>query len=736
MKKLLSLLLAITMIATMIPVLTLGTVAQAETTPPTSPIQIGSKEVFLDFFNGKEVSQNVLLTADIDLSVDDETPYEITTQIATLCDGVTIDGGGHKVYGFTMKNTGDKQFSIFKANDGSSFTIQNITFGGAGADEIIQYSHASKANGVHSGFLFAAIGTMKNVSIKNVTIYANMANVKDGDGNRWQTHMGMIASQMVVNGTVEFENVKTYGSLDSWGGFSGAIIGNAAFTGSFTMKDCENHCNATGTTELGGFFGRIGVTAATSTDMATFENCVNYGDIETTGNGVGGFAGRLTAEESIGLLIRNCSNYGEIGKAAGVGGLFGYLTSQKGSSDVQIENCINYGDVISSGGKHVGGIIGNLASENGEVTLKNCLNHGEVTGSNTSNMIGGLVGEFVASSSQMPVSILNCANMGAINGGTNMGGILGRAGGAGAFTIENTLNMGAMTGNQNIGAIMAYAYTAGASVSIDGCVNFGSIRDTNGGTPYVGGLVAQAYLNTIPITIQNCLSAGAVTANATNKTYVGHIVGNTVQGADITTGGNYYLPVSGVITDGVGMAFADNALTDIKDAVALYNGTKEGVADSTKAAMETMRNLWGKVISDETNNNLVVLATPEFVGLQNTKIVDNKFDVRLISAIDTAKYSRVGYKITVNTADQIDYFCKTIYTGLNGLVNGTTRTYTADELGGKYVYALTLEDLKDSETYTIQIIPVATDVNGEEDYTGNTYTITYVNGTYSGCVVS
>ena len=268
----------------------------------------------------------------------------------------------------------------------------------------------------------------------------------------------------------------------------------------------------------------------------------------------------------------------------------------------------------------------------------------------------------------------------------------------------------------------------------------GTISTTNG--EMVAGLVAATNTH-VKFTIQNTLSAGPITKSISDAVWdkTGLIAGQVTATDNLESINNYCLKNDQAQVK----VFAKVELNDIQAAVDLYNGktvkngeTEVTVAEATKTAMTTIRGIWGAAILDDSDASapIIVMAKPAYAGVQETAIENGSYKIRLASTIDTAKYSKVGYKIQVNGAAEVTEYCKTVYTGLNGTVDGKLTKYSAEELGGEFVYALNIKDLDATQTYVFKVTPVAVEIDGITEHVGKTYTITYVKGVYSGCTVA
>jgi hypothetical protein len=165
-------------------------------------------------------------------------------------------------------------------------------------------------------------------------------------------------------------------------------------------------------------------------------NCHNNGSV-TGSNNVGGIAGY-----GLNAIILNCDNSGVIsGNGKYVGGIIGYNHATKKPPGT-IANCRNSGNV-SNGKNYVGGIIGYSTTD---ITITNCFNSGNVSGQ---NYIGGVVGHLTSGCLEY------CYNTGSISGestgndGDSTGGLVGCNYG----TVKYCYNIGKVSGKTNAGGV-------------------------------------------------------------------------------------------------------------------------------------------------------------------------------------------------------------------------------------------------------------------------------------------
>ena len=155
------------------------------------------------------------------------------------------------------------------------------------------------------------------------------------------------------------------------------------------------------------------------------------------------------------------------------------------SGGAVVRNVITAGS-ISSTEKYVGGIAGFANTYSGDVTIENCKNTAAVQGGNG---VGGIFG--YCSGSAHSVTITGCANTGTISGTRNSGGICGTL--ENAHFIKNCYNSGAVTGS-NIGGILG---RGAKGVLIENCYNLENISNGN-------AILAFAYKQGNPIEVKNC----------------------------------------------------------------------------------------------------------------------------------------------------------------------------------------------------------------------------------------
>lgn len=311
------------------------------------------------------------------------------------------------------------------------------------------------------------------------------------DGNHC-TVRGIKASGSLF-GTIEtgwLKNLSAYGVV-SGGGTVGGIVGYVANGG--VLENLTSYVTVSGTDTLGGIVGNAENQASTVT------GCVNYGNVTGTSWIVAGIAG------SGGHIVTGCVNYGNITSTNDcVGGIAG-STKNTGS----ITDCYNYGTITARG--KAGGIVGQA---NKPVT--GCVNYGDINGTWA---LGGIVG-FIATDAT--ASITDCVNYGNVSAtSTGIGGIFGilynSATATGNVTINGCVNNGSVSGTWGVGGIAGD--TPG---EISNCINNGTLNAKGD----LGGIVGKAYG-----IVTECTNNGAVVGTQAN---IGGIVGRLHNIAHLT----------------------------------------------------------------------------------------------------------------------------------------------------------------------------------------------------------
>ena len=121
--------------------------------------------------------------------------------------------------------------------------------------------------------------------------------------------------------------------------------------------------------------GRAGGIVTYSLSSLNITNCINYGNIEGSGSGIGGILGYTNAGASKEINIENSCNFGSINfiksgiAYSGAGGIIGL--NQISGTQIELNNCFNVGN-IEGKGRYNGNLIGNAQSAN--IQINHCYN--------------------------------------------------------------------------------------------------------------------------------------------------------------------------------------------------------------------------------------------------------------------------------------------------------------------------------------------------------------------------
>ena len=114
--------------------------------------------------------------------------------------------------------------------------------------------------------------------------------------------------------------------------------------------------------------------------------------------------------------------------------------------------------------------------------------------------------------------------------------------------------------------------------------------------------------------------------------------------------------------------------------------------------------------------------TLNFYGTQVTAVNEGKYSVRFVGTLNSADYSAVG--LLIKTASETyGGCCEKVYTS----IKGNFERYTAEQLGGSYIFAWTIEDIPTGAgNVTFTVTPFL--AVGETVYYGEAKTVTYQAG--------
>ena len=453
------------------------------------------------------------------------------------------------------------------------------------------------------------------------------------------------------------------------------------------------------------------------------------------GVGVSSFARPATGSE---VIVRNLS----IGKSdamisvsssfadSSAGAVFEYANATH-----TIENVTVYANITGSKG-NTGGFAGNIV---GAMTLTNCKFYGSLT-DNNSGRLGGLVGK----ANGAALTMTNCVNYGTVKGSSNTGGFLGEITNSAANVIafRNCVNYGTISSGSSTGGFIGSALNF-MSLTVADCLNAGEIK----GGSHTGGLAG--YYSDTTTDVVRFASIGKMSGNR-----VGGIIGSTVPGtphsnpcvislkdsgliAPITSTGRRSAIIANqtgkapTVSGLVGTDSDSNPLTSIeRTTVTLETGVK-WLREKFPTQLFAMSDDGLSVVIVGSNDTAAVAET-KFLQY---KTGDSGLNIRVLGVLndtDITKYANVGFDLTLKKNGEVKYAevvtADTVYTSILANEENGLTTYTAEDLGATYLYALELLNIPTEGTYTIEVHAFATEIGAATPNYDNLVVITVVNG--------
>ncbi len=406
----------------------------------------------------------------------------------------------------------------------------------------------------------------------------------------------------------------------------------------------------------------------------TIENCT----IDSTSSVYGGWgAGGIIGLARTNVTITRCSNNATVIADLFAGGIVGV------GHTLNVSYCINNGKVMVDNRGHagqnlqVGGIcaiidVGTDAINSADIveTFKYCLNGEDAVLWTASNQT-----DFKS----------------------YQGGILG---------VQN---------NATNKYLFSYCYNLATNTDSNP-EPFKSMRPVdNGGRIKQGAICGQVTVNADKATMEYCRSV-----NAIRYTVEGDLASTYYKNAVDLQNENTANLLAGLVA-------GNGDSGDVKYWTATGNVYGATAAD-IKSSKEYLDIVSGSYSADEEGTGAV------YRGHQASLVAnDGTYDIRLIATIDSLDYEEVGFEIDLvatglNVTDH-KQACEYVYTSLIGKADGITYTYTPEEMGGKYLMALALENFtKDMGTVAITVKPYWV-TEGTTNY-GAAYVVTYNGGAY------
>ena len=498
--------------------------------------------------NGSSAGTEARLTADIDLSGVDWTPFDFNGTL--IGDGYGITGLNDSLFATLYGGAHDLQLEVDIAVDYTGSSIINV---GAlaqklsnGAVKNVELSGRIISRGaVNIGGLIGDL--IGSCSITDCSNYASISGTGVSGGGTTGGILGVANTGTTLN---EFSGNINYGSVS--GPHVGGLIGYIAITA--TLSVCTNYGDISGTTQYCG--GIVGQT----TKQITIDGCVSRGEIINE-NGGGKYVGsgsvtytnlpvvKINSADDLWLLENNIAQesfiltadidlsgreWTPIALAASLNG-GGFTISGVELTSNATENLaflttvsgtlsnITFNDVTVTSTAYESVSLGVVC-----VTLTGTLTSVTVEDSCLVTGVNATAGALAATISGGTVE--NCVNYAAVT--TNSTSDTGATGGiAGTFsngTISETQNHGDIAGNYRVGGLVGFAEL---NVHITDCKNTGTVTGKNGST---GGIAGRwvANVNSTSALLEN---SGAVTGGDN----VGGIFGLIEFSSDYTMNGGY-----------------------------------------------------------------------------------------------------------------------------------------------------------------------------------------------------
>ncbi len=459
------------------------------------------------------------------------------------------------------------------------------------------------------------------------------------------------------------------------------------------------------------------------------------------------YAAALVSElpEGVSLSLSAVTAYVSGSGSVGVGGLIG---SSAGELDLDI--CVSYGSILSDGasggliaelshgnisnsfnicnvsGAVAGGAVGACELSEGGLTVTNSKNYGLITATQTN--AGGLVGQLTASAK---AELTSCENYGSVNAKNASGAAIGLA--SGTVVVYGFTNNGAVIGEAYAGG--ALGAMDGGSATFSAVTNAGCVANPDGASGAYAGAVTSTVTAQTVVLVDHALNIGSVSsATEGSGVIVGFADTNTLTVKNSVNAGKALLNTDTQIVCGDGPVLENNRSLALKNA----NVNTLTLSDLSEAL--SYLNSQGASLMLSVGGDRLVEGTPSIYGVQrgeNYKLSEDSdktyFSVRFVITInDTLDYSHLGLRVRVGNGAYFDIDSPYVYTTLLETNGGKQREITAAEIGGAYVYTLTinkipLEGADPDGSVTIYATPYATDNNGNEFF-GAEKSVTYVYG--------
>ena len=373
------------------------------------------------------------------------------------------------------------------------------------------------------------------------------------------------------------------------------------------------------------------------------------------------------------------------------------------------------------------GIFGGFLDANKSMEIKNLsIVNSYVCGGVTNGYVGSLLGitsgsgtATTATFSNMYVDVIVSSNK------MRVGGMVGYVQKGTVLNFNDCVFDGSVTTSvtgteANIGGFVGRIEPSTTStIRFDTCAFYGSVC-TVSATDYIGGfigVITNAFEEN-DIVFENCIVAGRIDAPAGAKNF-GPFGKLSNSGAVLIMNNSLY--VEQFYKDGelqsLNKPFNDGgATTKLTDVGEIYDIQKlRGLSALSLAYIEQGKwkaspendyplpaSVYYMIYDVASDTELVTSPVTKPVGYQLSEVdaETGEFSIRLVAVLtvdDLNSYSKVGFKVQLGDSSYYTHECTTVYSNLTGKdTNDSAITYTAEQLGGKYIFALNINEIPTS----------------------------------------
>lgn len=494
------------------------------------------------------------------------------------------------------------------------------------------------------------------------------------------------------------------------------ITGNAMFRyaageiKNFTLSGVKFENSNSGA--VGAIVGDRNKTALKDSDLAIVNVHVVSGNVKGSGQ-VGGILGNTNggSGSSATVRIENCSFSGNIsGTSPITGGIVGYAVN---TGSLNIENCTFNGNITSTPASSANGFGGIVGCSKVSTTVNNSSFKGKLTVSETyATYVGGIIGQTTAADK---LTVSGCVVDGSIfNSAIGAGGIIGFISNTANAEITScyaNIEMGG-AGNHKGGLIGRITVsTKDVSITANNCLISGTVTSSTSSNLYLSGFIGWIHNINNKLTLTANNNAVAVSSGHQNFAVLAQANADSAQYADSTYTFNNVWYDSSLITTDIPV-FKDNGATNsVKDKA---TGTYGGKSTEELTASLTL-NGWISITNGYPLPSAVVENSTFCVGYQIKSNADGSKDVRFIFGLKNLAPENiclVGAKLSVNGSAEAKSDCSKVYAS----VSGGGISYSAEQYGADYLFAVVLEGVPSDVTEFSALVKPYVSVDGTAIY--------------------